>query len=111
MLFFLQKVAQRKAELKTMSFRSENAKKQWIKVMTPEYMSSDESGMEEDDDTLVIHYLSWRAKAVNDLFKYLDDRIWTKKSALARRQTRKRVVSSTPSSRPQPSSSPDWAIV
>ena len=40
-----------------MDFRREHAKKEWKKISTPDYISSDESGLEEEDDALVEHQL------------------------------------------------------
>ena len=62
-----------------MHFRSDHAKKEWNQILTPEYISSDESGLEEDNDVLVVHQLPWRARAVSDVLKQLDNRIGVKR--------------------------------
>ena len=81
-----------------MSFTSESSKSQWEKILTVEFMSSDESGMEDDVDHLMVKPIHWRSTCVKNMLNYLDDKIWANKSQSARRQTRKRVVSTTPSS-------------
>ena len=92
---FQQKLAQRKAEIAKMNFCSEHAKKEWKKVLTPEDISSDESGLEEDNDTLVVHQLPWQARAISDLFKQLDNRIWGEKFPLVRRQIAHPLIGQT----------------
>ena len=76
--------------------------------MKNEFMSSDESG--SDDDTYVIRPLPWRTKYVNTMFERIDKYYATKKSSQARRQMKKRVVG-LPSTRPMPTGDvPEWAV-
>ena len=79
----------------------------WLKVVTTELMSSEES----EGDDIVVHPLLWRSKYVNNMFGKIDAYCTRKKSSQAKRQTKCRK-SGPPSSRPQPSDPdiPDWAL-
>ena len=72
-------------------------------------MSSEESGQE--DDSIVVRPLPWRANRVDNFLGQLDKRIKEHKSPQARRQTKERVVGAV-SPRPQPvgTDMPEWAF-
>lgn len=74
-------------------------------------MSSEESGKEADKEVLLVRPLPWRSPRVKTMLDSLDSRIQQGKSALARRQAKKRVASEEPSSRPKPTSQPPWAVI
>ena len=86
-----------------------------MKVMRNEMMSSEESGIDEDDgqDITVIHPLIWRSKYCSTMFSKIDKYSYSFKSGLSRRQTKRRKYGS-PSTRPIPpgiqSSLPEWAV-
>ena len=83
------------------------AREKWLKVMTAELMSSEES----DGDTIVVHPLPWHSKYVTNMFEKIDGYCCRKKSSQAKRQMKART-SGRSSVRPQPHAPeiPDWAI-
>lgn len=88
---------------------SEKGKEKWMKVLSPDFQSSEESD-ENDQDIILVKSLPWRAERVENLFKQLDEKI-EGKSAQAKRQRRRRVFGVDISTRPQPSDGPKWAMV
>ena len=81
-----------------------------MSVITPEFMSSEESDV---GDCLFKKEIPWRSKKVTDFFSELDTFIDSSKSNVAKRQTRQRVLDGGVSLRHIPSSKqiPSWAIV
>ena len=79
----------------------------WLKVMTTELMSSEES----EDDSIVVRPLPWRSKYVTNMFEKIDGYCSRKKSSQAKRQMKARKIGET-SSRPKPFNLeiPDWAL-
>lgn len=96
-----------------MSFTNETARNKWKEVLTLDIMSSEESGVEADDDVLYVRPLPWRSEKVVDMLKILDEKAMSGKSRLSRRQRKRRVRLQTSSSdqRPTPTSCPSWMIV
>lgn len=77
--------------------------------MKHEFMSSEESDINGEEDVLVVRTLPWRTSQVNQLMQKLDDKCFIEKRPLARRQTKR--VTGTPSSNPVPLRNvPGWAI-
>ena len=77
--------------------------------MVSELISSEES---DENDSIIVRPLPWRAPKVTDFFKKLDVLIDEDKTSQAKRQRKDRVMSSTESSRPIPASRiPKWACV
>ena len=77
--------------------------------MVSELISSEES---DENDSIIVRPLPWRAPKVTDFFKKLDVLIDEDKTSQAKRQRKDRVMSSTESSRPIPASGiPKWACV
>lgn len=72
------------------------------------YMSNEESGT-DGEGCLVKKELPWRSSKVLNFFTELDDFVGGTKSAMAKRQTRQRVLSGV-SDRAVPQG-PSWAIV
>ena len=90
---------------------TEEQRTKWLKVMSNEFMSSEESGNDSDDD-IILHPIPWRSKYVSKMFAKIDAYNNRSKSSQARRQKKNRIVGSS-SSRPCPTadySVPDWAI-
>ena len=69
--------------------------------MDAEFMSSEESGMDEDEEVTMVKCLSWCRDQVNELLKCIDDRINQEKSSQAQQQAKKKV-SSLQTSRAKP---------
>lgn len=55
-------------------------------------MSSEESGVEDDEEILYIHPLPWRSRKVDAFFAALDQGTKESKSPQALRQMKKRVI-------------------
>ena len=72
---------------------TEDRRKKWMSVMKSDYMSSEDSG--DDDDTIVVHQPGWRSEYVDRMFAKIDDFNRTTKSAQARRQMKRRITLST----------------
>ena len=76
---------------------SESQKELWLKVLTKDFMSSEESGEEDigNDTTrrvLFIKQLKWRSSGVNRFFNKLDQKLDKAKSEHAKQQTLPRVL-------------------
>lgn len=86
---------------------NEQQKQKWLTVMTNEFMSSEESG---SDDDIVTHALPWRSEYVTRMFLRIDAYNKERKSRQAIRQTKQRRPGSD-STRPCPIPEyPDWAV-
>ena len=77
-----------------------------MKIMTKDFMSSEESGEEELDDgekrqVLLIKPLRWRAVKVNRFFQKMDSKMAKYKTKQAKQQTLPRMIGSY-STRSQP---------
>ena len=85
-------------------------KEKWAKVLVPEMMSSEESD-DENDDLITVKPINWRAERVTAFLHRLDSKVETAKSSQAKRQRKRRVVSSESSVRTRPAHTlPDWAV-
>ena len=90
---------------------AEKDKAKWMNIIVPGFISSDYSCSDSEEDTLVTQTLEWRSSKVTDFFYQLDQHADGAKSAQARKQTKSRVLSDTPSVCTKPSGkSPSWAI-
>lgn len=110
-MFSLQKLQDRKKAFQRGSFATDKDKEKWSKILSIEFMSSDESGTDDGKDVLITKPLIWESEAVASFKRALDDQSFQQKSPLAKRQmkTRKRGM---PSFRPKPSGEfPLWAFV
>ena len=98
---------ERESAIKKNGKLTEEQRVKWLKVVSNEYMSSEESG---EDDTLLVHPIPWRSQYVDQMFKKIDAFCTNKRSPQARRQMKQRSVGS-PSSRQCPiDSAPEWAV-
>ena len=81
-------------------------------VITPEFMSSEESGS-DSGGCLFKKEIPWRSNKVSNFFSELDEFVESSKSNVAKRQTRQRILYGVVSSRVVPSGKqiPSWAIV
>ena len=85
-----------------MTFTDEQQRDRWQPAMQIDMMSSEESGMEGDEEVMLIRPLPWRSEQVNRLMKQLDKKVESSRTPQARRQVINRVTSSEASSRPMP---------
>ena len=106
---YLQKMTDRKNALRKRTFRKQEDRKKWEKVMFPEMISSEESLEENDEEVLKIRPLTWRAEIVNKMFAELDVMSQKEKSPQARRQQKPRRIGEI-STRQPPSWAPAWSI-
>lgn len=72
-------------------------------------MSSEESSVEDNEALNIVKVLPWRADIVGEFLNDLDAQYSSKKSSQAKRQTKRRVSSTTLSTRPVPAGLPNWA--
>ena len=100
----------RRASLKLQKFKKPSDMAQWEQLLKVEYMSSEESGVDEEEDVLIVHDLPWRKPAVKKMFSTLDAESAKHKTAQSKRQMKRRVIGSI-SSRSQPTAMPKWAAV
>lgn len=92
------------------SYKDEGEKEMWRKIMTMDFMSSDESCIEEGDEVLVSKPLPWESGKVTHFKQALDDAALQEKSPLAKRQMKPRHRGMH-SSRLKPSREyPSWAF-
>ena len=102
-------------ERTSVSFRksaklTEEQKAKWLKVITNDFMSSEESN--SDDDSVVVHPLKWRSETVNRMFDKMSRHMNEKKTSQAKRQMKPRTIGE-PSKRQAPYTSddyPKWAF-
>lgn len=89
---------------------SEKAKEKWGKVLVAEVISSEESD-NENEDAVFVKPLPWRTAIVDNFFAQLDEKGIESKSTQAKRQRKKRVVSTSVSTRQPPPGLPKWAVI
>ena len=77
--------------------------------MCLDMMSSDESGMDEEDEVYRVRVLPWRKDPVKRMFNTLDSEALKVKSQQAKRQMKRRVDGGT-STRSPPPGLPTWAV-
>lgn len=104
----LQKVVDRRAALELQKFQKPSDKSLWKQLLKTDYMSSEESDVDGDEDVLQVHDLPWRKPSIKRMFATLDAESSKRKSAQAKRQMKRRVMGRN-STRPQPASMPKWA--
>lgn len=85
---------------------TEQARQKWLKVVTNEMMSSEESG---DEDTMIMHPLPWRSDYVTSMFRKIDAYAQARRSPQARRQMKSRSEGSV-SARSAPPDLPSWSL-
>ena len=93
-----------------MSF-SEADRLKWKKILVTEFMSSDESGEEDERTVFIVKKLPWRSKRVSTFFQRLDTARASRKTEQASRQTKPSVYKDLISSRPAPRGFPSWAVI
>ena len=93
-----------------MSF-SEADRLKWKKILVTEFMSSDESGEEDERAVFIVKKVPWRSERVSSFFQRLDTARTSRKTEQASRQTKPRVYKDLISSRPAPRGFPTWAVI
>ena len=84
-------------------------KDKWGQCLVSDLISSEDS---DENDSIVVKPLPWRALKVTDFFKKLDVLIDEDKTSQAKRQRKDRIISSVESSRQKPSGGvPKWACI
>lgn len=107
----MQKLQERKAVFEKATFKNDSEKESWKSIMALEYMSSEESGCDGEDEALICRPLPWLSATVQQFKRRLDLEIRNAKTPLARRQTKIRIQGEASSrSRPSNSSVPDWVF-
>lgn len=97
-------------EFKKKSYSDED-KKKWEKVLTPEFVSSDESGVEDGKGVIFVKDIPWRSQKITKFFQKLDDSHNTNKSEQVSRQTKERIEKEDMvSRRSAPVGAPSWAV-
>ena len=99
--------------LEKANFESDEQKEEWRQTLKLELISSDESGIdnEESEEVIITKPLPWRSTKLDEFFRRLDDESHQKKSPQARRQMKPRRLG-VQSSRPPPDREglPDWVF-
>ena len=98
----------RRAALKFQKFKKPSDKSLWEQLLKTDYMSSEESDIDGEEDVLNVHNLPWRKPAIKKMFATLDAESSKRKTAQSRRQMKRRIVGRD-SIRSQPASIPKWA--
>ena len=78
-----QKLTERTAALRKLKFKKKSDADVWMKVMCLDMMSSDESGMDEEDEVYRVRVLPWRKDPVKRMFNTLDSEALKVKSRQA----------------------------
>ena len=107
----LQKLQERQTIFKKRTYKKED-KEKWHKILVPEMISSEESDDDADGNGVavnVVKKLPWRSDVVREFFYDLDEQYTSGKSSQAKRQTKQRITSIIPSTRPVPEGFPSWA--
>ena len=85
-------------------------KEKWRQIIKIEYMSSEESGVDDENEVIILKSPPWRSVHVGQLFRRLDEKGLKEKSPQARCQMKKHVTGEI-SCRPRPISDlPPWAV-
>ena len=77
--------------------------------MNTNFMSTEESGLESDEDVFFVKPLAWRSDKVEELLDRLDEKITGSKSSQSQRQAKKRVPATEYSTQEQPKV-PAWCF-
>ena len=93
-----------------MTFENEKHRAIWQDVLKLELISSEESGYDDGDEVIYVKPLPWRSKQFSEFVARLDIQAVSNKSAMAKRQSKRRLVGE-PSARVCPTTDvPDWVF-
>ena len=108
-MFFCRSGRRESAIFKSTKLTKEQ-KQKWMKVMSNEYMSSEESD-NDNCERVIIHPLPWRSEVIDRMFQKIDDHLSANKSSQAKRQTKERTVGVVSNRKcPNGEHVPSWAI-
>ena len=68
-----------------MTFSDEVQRRKWVDILKADFMSSEESDVDNGDEVLVVRSLPWHSSQVNQLLQQLDVKSLLEKKPLARR--------------------------
>ena len=85
----LQKLAERMKAVEKAQFRIDEEKGKWNKVLSLDFMSSEESGYEEEEEVLIHHLIPWISSTVKSFKRKLAS--LNGKSPQSKRQKKPRV--------------------
>ena len=80
---FHRKLHKRKTALEKMTFPDAEQHDKWRQVIKVDYMSSEESATDAEDEVIIVKPLPWRSVHVDQLFRRLDDKTLGEKSPQA----------------------------
>lgn len=66
------KLRERKAALEKVSSSNEEQRERWKVAMDAQFMLSEESGVDGEEEILMVKPLPWRNEQLKDLYKRLD---------------------------------------
>ena len=92
-----------------MSFSDKEELEKWRQVIKIEYMSSEESGVDDKNEVIILKSMPWRFVLVGQLFRRLDEKSLEDKSPQARRQMKRVTGEISCCSRPI-GDLPPWAV-
>ena len=105
-----QKLQEQRGALGKMTFENEKHRAIWQDVLKLELISSEESGYDDGDEVIYVKPLPWRSKQFSEFVARLDIQAVSNKSAMAKRQSKRRLVGE-PSARVCPTTDvPDWVF-
>ena len=91
-----------------MFFPDEQHRAMWQNALRFDTISSEESG-EEGEEVIYVKHIPWRSERFNDFVARLDTQATSKKSAMAKRQSKQRVPGEN-STRSPTADLPDWVL-
>ena len=71
-LVTLWKLEERSASLNKVKLADAKDREKWEKVMNLEFISSEDSGLDDGDEVLIVRSLPWRSTRVDHMFNDLD---------------------------------------
>ena len=108
-IILFQKLQVRQKSFNKRTLREKDCEK-WSKVLTSDFISSEESG--EEDNSIIVKSLPWRAPRVDAFFHSLDESARNRKSPQSLRQMKTRVLGeqSTREKPPSGRNLPSWGL-
>ena len=92
------------------TYKDDEEKESWRKIISLDFVSSDESCSEKGVDVFLCKPLLWQSERVTNFKQSLDQAALQEKSPLAKRQMKPRRTGS-PSTRPKPTGEfPAWVF-
>lgn len=116
--FLLQKLHMCRSACAASTSLTPEEKSQWSKILTMEFMSSEESGSESGSGSemgtrrkvFIQHPLSWRSNEANRMIESLDRKTLRRRSERAKEMCRCRRTGEASVHTTPPASAPAWAV-